>query len=195
MRRGARDVRVMSRRTIYRSRLIRLTRECIRVRGRAIARDTIHHPGAVVVLPFLDRSHVVLVRQYRHAVGRELLELPAGTLGQGERPLTCARRELEEETGWQAGWIAPVTQFYTAPGILSEQMTLFVAGALRRTKPRPEPDEFVEPVVLSLKKAVAEVRAGRIRDAKTIVGLLLAHECFGRSARLPARLATRRALV
>ena len=94
-----RTVRVVARRVVYEGRVIRLIREVLAIRGRRIVRETIEHPGSVVIVPVLDGGRVVLVRQYRRAVGRELLELPAGTLDRRETRAACARRELEEETG------------------------------------------------------------------------------------------------
>ena len=148
------------------------------IRGQRLIRETIRHPGAVVIVPLLDRSRVVFVRQYRRAIRRELLELPAGTLGKGERREACARRELEEETGWRAGRLRRLGQFYAAPGFVSEQMTVFLAQDLTQVGAQPEADEFVTPVVLSFKEALAKIRSGAICDAKTIIGVLLALEAF-----------------
>ena len=154
--------------------MIRLIREVLDVRGHRIVRETVKHPGAVVIVPLLDRSRIVFVRQYRRAIGRELLELPAGTLGIGERREACARRELEEETGWRARHLRRIGQFYAAPGFISEQLTVFLAQGLRGVTARPEPDEFVEPVILSLQTALAKIRSGAICDAKSIIGILFA---------------------
>ena len=164
-------VRAVSRETIYTGRVIRLVREVLEVRGRRMARETILHPGAVVVVPVLDRSRILFVRQYRRAVRRELLELPAGTLERGEPRSACARRELIEETGWRAGRLRRLGRFYAAPGFLSEEMTVFLATRLTRTAANPEPDEIIHPVTLTLAQAFAKVRSGGIRDAKTIIGL------------------------
>jgi ADP-ribose pyrophosphatase len=156
--------------------VIRLIRETLEIQGRRMMRETILHPGAVVIVPMLDRSHVLLVRQYRRAVGRTLWELPAGTLEPGERRDRCARRELEEETGWRAGTLRRLGQFYAAPGFVSEQMTIFLAQRLRRSQARPEPDELVTPIILPFQEALAKIRSGAICDAKTIIGLLFAHQ-------------------
>ena len=167
-------VRLIRRTTIYQGAVIRLIQEHPDVQGHRIIRETIQHPGAVVIVPVLEDRRIVFVRQYRRAVKRELLELPAGTLGPGERREACARRELEEETGWRAGQLRRLGQFFAAPGFVSEQMTLFLAQQLQRADAHPEPDELVRPVSLSLSSALAQIYSGAICDAKTIIGILLA---------------------
>ena len=174
--------RVLGRSTIYQGRVIRLIRERLEIGGRRLIRETILHPGAVVVVPVLGGGRILFVRQYRRAVQRELLELPAGTLEAGERRMACARRELEEETGYRAGRLRRIGQFYAAPGFLSEQMTIFLADQLTRTQASPEPDELLRPVILSLQHALRYIRTGRICDAKTIVGVLFAERLFRRHA-------------
>lgn len=166
--------KVLGQELIYQGRVIKLIRETLRIRGRTIARETILHPGAVVVVPILSDGRVVLVRQYRRAVKRMLLELPAGTLEPGEPREACARRELQEETGWRARRLRRLGRFYAAPGFVSEQMTIFLAQGLTRGRAHPEPDEMVHPVILPMGKALRYVRSGRICDAKTIIGLLFA---------------------
>ena len=174
--RQGRSVKVLSRQVIYQGRVIRLIREALQVQGQRIIRETVLHPGAVVIVPLLDRSRIVFVRQYRRAIGRELLELPAGTLDRRETLEVCARRELEEETGWRAGQLRYLGQFYAAPGFISERMTLFLARDLVRTQSAPEPDEFIEPVVLSLAASLRKIRSGEICDAKTLIGIWLAQQ-------------------
>ncbi len=139
-------------------------------------RETIRHPGAVVIVPILDPHRLVMVRQYRRAVGRQLLELPAGTLEPGEPRLACAKRELQEETGWKAKRWIRLGQFYAAPGFISEQLTIFLAAGLTKTKANPEPDEMVYPVIVSLDKALRQIESGTICDGKTIIGILFARK-------------------
>ncbi|MBI3319068.1 MAG: NUDIX hydrolase [Candidatus Omnitrophica bacterium] len=168
-------LRLKQQTTVYQGRFLRVTKEVLECNGRRIVRETIRHPGSVVIVPLLDRSHIIFVRQYRRAVGRWLLELPAGTLDhQGERPSTCARRELEEETGWKAGRLTQIGWFFAAPGFLSERLTIFVATNLTHTTAHPEPDELVTPVVLSLRTALAKIHQGTICDAKSIIGVVFA---------------------
>lgn len=168
------QVRVLARQTLYRGRVIRLIREVLEADGHRMIRETIEHPGAVVVVPLLDHRRIVMVRQYRRAVKRELLELPAGTLEPGERRVSCARRELEEETGWRAKRMRQIGRFYAAPGFVSEQLTIFLAEGLTRVGAHPEADETVRPVTLPLDRALARIHAGTICDGKTIIGVLLA---------------------
>jgi ADP-ribose pyrophosphatase len=169
-----RPARVVRRHVIYEGRVVRVVREVLRTGRGRMTRDVIRHPGAVVVLPVLAGGRIVLVRQYRHAVGCSLLELPAGTLDRGESPLVCARRELEEETGWRARRWRRLSQFYGAPGVLSELMHLFLARDLVPGQAQPDPDEELQTVILTLRQALAQVRSGVIQDAKTIIGILLA---------------------
>jgi len=171
-------VRLIARRSIYRGRIIRLVSEVLEVGGRRIVRETVQHPGAVVIVPMLGASRIVFVRQYRRAINRELLELPAGTLEPGERKDACARRELEEETGWRAARLRRIGQFYAAPGFISEQLTVFLAQGLTPVAARPDPDEFVRPVVLPLRTALSRIASGSICDAKTIIGVLFARRIF-----------------
>ncbi len=141
--------------------------------GRVIRRDVVLHPGAVVVLPLLSDGRVVLLRNRRPATGETLWEVPAGTLEPGEAPEAAAVRELEEETGYRAGKWRKLHEFYPSPGVLSERMHLFVAEDLTEGIMRPEPDEQLEPHVVPFEQALAWAVDGTIRDAKTLVALLL----------------------
>jgi len=168
-------MRLIRRRVVYKGRIIRLVQDTLQADGRRLVRETVQHPGSVVVVPITDDGRIVFVRQYRRAVGLTLLELPAGTLDhQGELPAACARRELEEETGWRARRWRRLGRFYPAPGFLDEQMVMFLAEGLVQTAAHPEPDELIEPVVLSFRQALAGIASGRICDAKSIIGILFA---------------------
>ncbi len=164
----------VGRKVIYRGRVIELVQDTLLVQGRRLTREVVLHPGAVAIVPFIDAKHILFVRQYRHAVGRMLLELPAGTLSPNEPRLACAKRELEEETGYRAGKWTKLSQFYAAPGCVSEQMTIFRADHLTLTGAHPEEDEFLSLVTLSVREAFAHIRSGAICDAKTIIGVLSA---------------------
>lgn len=135
-------------------------------------RQIIRHPGAVTILPDLGDGRICLIRNHRLSVGRELIELPAGTLEPNEIPVDCARRELKEETGYQAQHFRLLHTFYLSPGILDERMYLFLAEGLVPGNPSREPGEQIENVVVTFQEAIEMVRHGRIEDAKTMVGLL-----------------------
>lgn len=140
--------------------------------GSLHTREVILHPGAVTILPLIAPDRVLLIRNYRYAVDETLLELPAGTLEPGEDPLETARRELEEETGYQAGSLAAVHSFWMSPGILRERMHLFVADGLTLGKVSLDAGEQIEPLIVSWAEALELVHSGQIQDAKTLVGLL-----------------------
>lgn len=134
--------------------------------------DLVIHPGAAVILPFLDDGRLVMLYNYRATVGRELLELPAGTLDPPEPPLECARRELAEETGYAAGKLEPLLAFYATPGFCDEQMHVFVATELVSGPTRHEANERIRVSPMGYNEALEAIRAGRILDAKTLAALL-----------------------
>lgn len=135
------------------------------------AREVVVHPGAVVILPLLDRDHIVMIRQYRHAPEEELWELPAGTLEPDEAPIDTARRELLEETGYEAGTLEPFIEFYTSPGILTERMRAFVATNLRWSGQRLTASEQIAVEQIGLGIARRKLIKGELRDAKSIAVL------------------------
>jgi len=140
--------------------------------GQEIVRDVIEHPGAAVILPLLDDGRVVLIRNVRRTVGKVLWELPAGTLESGEAPEVCAAREVEEETGYRAGSIAPLTEFFASPGILNERMYGFLATDLEQTSQALDADEEIEVFPIPQWQVRDMLKDGHIEDAKTITLLL-----------------------
>ncbi|MBI2825011.1 MAG: NUDIX hydrolase [Planctomycetia bacterium] len=140
--------------------------------GQTHARDVIEHPGAVGIVPVLDDGRICLVRNFRVAVDRWLVEIPAGTLEPGEDPVATAHRELAEETGYRAGRLAPLCQLLFSPGILHERMHLFVASNLSRGATHLDVGERVEPFIVDLDEAILMIERGEIEDAKTVAGLL-----------------------
>ena len=135
--------------------------------------DVIVHPGAVVVLPLLSDDEIIMLRNYRPAVERELWELPAGTLDvAGESPRDAALRELEEEAGHRAGQLDLLCAFYPSPGVMTELIRAYVATDLTRTTQQLEPGEQIVVETMKAATALAMVRDGRIMDAKTIITLM-----------------------
>ncbi len=143
-------------------------REIPRDGAPALVREVVVHPGAVTVLPILENGSIVMIHNFRHAVDRELLELPAGTLEPGEDPAACAVRELEEETGYVAKEVQPFCEFFTTPGIANERMQVFLATALTHRKQRLEDGEQIRVEVLPAKQVRQMVTDGRIQDGKTL---------------------------
>lgn len=136
-------------------------------------REIVRHPGAVVILPLVDDDHVCLIKNFRVTAGRKLIELPAGTLEPPEPPADTARRELSEETGFEAADWQFVQTFYLSPGILDERMHLFIARGLKPGAPHREAGEEIDNLIVPWGTALEWVATGQIEDAKTLVGLLL----------------------
>ena len=165
------------RRTIFTGRILSLAIESHRLPdGRSADFEIVRHPGGAAVLPVLADGRVLLIRQFRPAVGREVLEIPAGRLEPGEAPEVCARRELEEETGWRAGRVAPLGQTLSSVGFCDERIHLFLADQLQPVPAAPEADEFIEPVRFTFDEALAAVANGTLVDAKTQLALLLTRQ-------------------
>jgi ADP-ribose pyrophosphatase len=141
--------------------------------GLTVCRDIVLHPGAVAILPIIDPEHICLVRNVRPTVGETLLEIPAGTLEPGESPEAAAVRELAEETGYRAGRWTKLAEVIPSPGVLSEKIHLFVAEDLTPGEMNLEDDEELQPERVALRQAMEWVLDGTIRDAKTLVALLL----------------------
>lgn len=162
------------------ARKFRVERRPYVINGRPHPLEVIVHPGAAVVLPILDDGRIVLIRNRRPVLdGEALLEVPAGTLDDGEEPLICARRELAEETGYRAERFTLLTSFYSSPGIMTERMHVFLATGLTPGPTALEPGEEIAVEATPLADALAAVREGRIQDGKTIITLLY-YACFRR---------------
>lgn len=157
---------------VFRGRVFDIKRDRIAENGAEYDREVITHNGSAVIVPLFDDGTVALVKQYRHAAGQYLLELPAGSLDTpDEPPEVGARRELEEEIGVVAEGLELLAEFYVSPGFLSEKMFVFRATGLTETQQNLDEDEFVEIVRIPLADAAKMARDGRILDAKTIIGL------------------------
>jgi ADP-ribose diphosphatase len=165
---------VSRRRVIYRGSRIDLVLEPFRrVDGTDAERELVVHPGAVALVPMVDDEHVCLVENQRFAVGKTLLEVPAGTIDPGESPARTAERELVEETGYRAGRITFIRDWFVSPGFLTEKMHLYLCEDLAPGPTELEPDEKLSPVVVRWEDAIAMALDGRIEDGKTIVALLI----------------------
>jgi ADP-ribose pyrophosphatase len=151
------------------------TDEVIEPTGVRVRRDVVRHSGSIVVLAVDDSAaepRVLLEKQYRHAAGRFLYELPAGRIDEGEKELNAAKRELLEETGYSARSWKRILRFWASPGFVAEAMSIYLARGLKAGAAQPEDDEVIEIQFVPLKKAVAMVVKGTIQDAKTIAGVL-----------------------
>lgn len=142
-------------------------------------REVVRHPGAAAMVPILDSGQVLLVKQYRHAVNRYLLEIPAGTLEADETPETCARRELIEEVGHDASSIEKLGKIFPAPGYTDECIHIYLMRGLTPVGQQLEDDEVLEIQPTSMNDAVSMISRGEIQDAKTITGLLLTSKRLG----------------
>jgi ADP-ribose pyrophosphatase len=166
---------LVSTETIYSGKVVTLRVDTVRLRdGLLTTREVVAHRGAVAVVPFVDAGTILMVKQYRRAVDQVLLEIPAGTIEPGEAPEACARRELEEETGYAAGSLLRLIDQYLAPGYSSERLTVFVARELTLGEARPDEDERLEIVRIAASRVFDMIKSGEIRDAKSIAGLLTA---------------------
>jgi ADP-ribose pyrophosphatase len=159
---------------IYDGRIFNVRIDTIRDGDAEYNREIISHRGSAVIVPLFEDGTVAMVRQYRHAARETLLELPAGSLDEGETPIEGAARELEEEIGFSAEKLEKIAEFYVSPGFLDEKMFVFLATGLTETQQRLEIDEIIEVERIPLTAAVDMVNRGEIHDAKTMLGLLFA---------------------
>lgn len=170
---------ILETRKVFQGRVFDVTADTIREGDITYVREVVEHPGSAVIVPLFADDTVALVRQYRHPARRYLLEIPAGSLDQGETPAAGAARELEEELGFRAGSLERLSEFYVSPGFLAEKMWLYLATDLIATAQRLDDDEIVEVVRVPFVRALQMIASGEIEDAKTIIGLLLAAPRLG----------------
>jgi ADP-ribose pyrophosphatase len=165
--------RILKSKTIYRGKAVELKVEHLIEPGDSeTMREVVCHAGSVVVVPHLPDGRLILVRQYRHAVKETLWELVAGGMEKGETPRQSARRELLEEAGFRARVVKPLLEFYPSPGILSEKMHLVEAWDLTPAKGEPDADERIEVGFFTVDDVMKMIRSHKIRDGKTLVGML-----------------------
>lgn len=161
---------------LYRGRILNLRLDQVRLtddrQTRVVTREIVEHHGAVAIVALDSQARVLLVRQFRSAASRELLEIPAGTLEPGEDPAKCAVRELKEETGYGAANWQEIGQLYPSPGYATEKMWIYLAQNLTGGESSTEDDESIRVEVVPFGQAIEKIERGEIVDAKSIVGLL-----------------------
>jgi len=161
--------------TLLKGRAFAIRRDTLKAPdGRETKFDIIEHGGSVIIVPIDKDGNLLFVRQYRHAAGMDLLELPAGTLEEGEDPAICAAREIREETGFAAGKIEEIGDFYLAPGYSTEFMHVYLAQDLRHDPLEADADEFLSVEKIPFAEAIQMAERGEMPDAKSLAALLLA---------------------
>jgi ADP-ribose pyrophosphatase len=167
---------LISSKKIFQGKIITFQQDLVLLEnGKKASRDVVLHPGAVAVVAMTHDDKILFVRQYRHPISEALLEIPAGKLDKGEHPDDCARRELEEETGYVAGKLQSLTSIYTAPGFCNEIIHIYLATQLTKTTQHLDEDEFLKIEQYTKGEVYQMISDGRIHDAKSIVGLLMAN--------------------
>jgi ADP-ribose pyrophosphatase len=158
--------------TVFKGRLMHVKRDRVRLPdGRESTREYIVHPGAVVVIPVFDNGDLLLERQHRYPLHRDFIELPAGKIDPGEDDLTCAKRELEEETGFTASEWREVTTIYPCIGYSDERLAFYLARGLKEGNHGRDHDEFLEILRVPFGEAMDWLRSGKICETKTVIGL------------------------
>ena len=170
---------LLARTTVHKGRIIEVDIDVVRLpTGHTVDMEIVRHPGSVVLVPITASGEVILVRQYRHAIGRPAWELPAGTLKPNEDPKRAAARECHEEIGLLPGQLEELGSFFPTPGYCDEEMTFYRATGLREPGPGDEKaeqdeDEDIEKEAFSLERIRSMIRAGEIIDMKTVAGVSL----------------------
>ena len=170
---------VISTETIYKGKIFDLFKVKIREGEAEYTREIVSHHGSAVIVPVFDDDTIALVKQYRHAARKYLMEIPAGTLEENESPEVGARREVEEEIGVKVGKIEKLAEFYVSPGFLTEKMHVFLATELQESEQNLDENEFLSIVKITFSQAFEMIRNGEIEDAKTICGVILAGAKLG----------------
>ncbi len=161
---------------IYKGRVVTLNLDTVTLpNGHSVTLETIRHPGASAIVPLKDDGTVVLIRQFRHAAGGFIYEIPAGTLKDGEAPEACAARELEEEIGYRAAVLEHLSSTHPPPGYTDEVIHIYKGTSLTKSVQSLDHDEVLEIVEMPLEQAVGAIGKGQIRDSKTIIGLQLVY--------------------
>lgn len=171
-------VRLISSKLAYKGKVFSVFADKVEEPGVGVhTRDVIRHNGSIVILA-IDESkdardpEIVLERQYRHAAGQYLIELPAGRIEPGEAPLAAAKREMIEETGYRAKRWTYLTKYFASPGFLGEAMSIYLAREIREGAAQPEADEQIEVIRMRVSEVLAMIAAGKIQDGKTLIGVM-----------------------
>ncbi len=171
---------VLETRYLYQGRILDLRVAKVALpNGRTAQREIVEHGEVAAIVPIDENGRVLLVRQFRIALGRETLEIPAGGLDPGEKPEEAAQRELQEETGYKAAQLHRLGGFYVSPGYCTEFIHVFLAQGLYPSGGHPADDEAIHPLWLPLPEALEMANTGRLDDAKTVIGLLWAARSLG----------------
>lgn len=157
---------------VYQGKVVGLRKETLCLKNGDRVVEIVHHRGAVVIVPIDSKGRILLIKQWRRAVDEIIIELPAGTLEEGEDPLASASRELQEETGFFSRKITPLGGFFSAPGYSNEYLHLFLAEDLHESQLEPDEDEGIDLFPVSVSEAKEMIGSGVIQDAKTVAGIL-----------------------
>ncbi len=171
--------KIISTEKIYEGKVFDISIAEIDDNGVEYKREIVEHNGSAIIVPVFEDNRVALVRQYRHAAGEYLLEIPAGTLEKGEDALHGAKRELEEEIGVTSDSVEKLVEFYVSPGFLTEKMNVYLATNLKESKQNLDEDEILTIEKLTFAEVYEKIRSNEIKDAKTICGLILAGAKLG----------------
>ncbi len=170
----------VSSKLVYDGKLLKVRSDSVRLPdGTTAEREFIEHPGAVAVIALTDAGELVMERQYRYPLGRDMIEIPAGKIDPGEDPLATARRELMEETGYTAAQWRHMATIHIAIAYSNERIEIYLAKGLRQEGAKLDDEEFLEVFTLPLATALAWVRGGKITDSKTVSGLFWAEKVLG----------------
>lgn len=174
----------ISSKNIFKGEIVSLFLDKVKLPNKKIAaREKVSHPGAVGIVPVNKSKEIILIKQYRYPVGDVLVEIPAGKLDKNETPLSCARRELEEEIGAVGGKLIHLSTFHTSPGFCDEVLYLYLSIDFDEKENNLDDDEFLQIFKVKLEEGVELVKNKKIKDAKTIIGILMAKDYFNRNDR------------
>ncbi|MDO4168456.1 MAG: NUDIX hydrolase [Lachnospiraceae bacterium] len=158
---------------MYQGKVVAFYKDILKLpNGNVVEWDLVKHPGAAAIIPVLDDGRIILVEQFRNALGHKTLEIPAGGIEKGETPLQCVAREVEEETGYRSKTITPLIEVITAIGFCDEKIPIFVAKDLKKTQQHLDEDEEIVIKTVTLDEAVEMILNGNIIDSKTVSGIL-----------------------